>query len=138
MYQQVPKDRVVVDLQFGFGKDQAEEALAILISGHYMFDAFKSAKHRFRNNYPEVFTSSEEMMIRDGMTEQQAEDNTIEALDQYFDLLSKMIYMLGYELAQSMGAPFPEEEAIVAFRQESDLNKEEVMSELERIMNSNN
>ena len=131
-------DKVKVDLQFGFNKDQAEEALAILISGFYMLESFKKAKHRFRSNYPEVFTSSEEMMIEDGLTEQQAEDNTIQALDQYFDLLQKMVYMLGYELAQELGAPFPEEDAIVAHRQVSDLDQEEVMNELSRIMNTNN
>lgn len=131
-------NRVKVDLQFGFNKDQAEEALAILISGYYMLESFQKAKHRFRSNYPEVFTSSEEMMIADGLTEAEAESNTIQALDQYFDLLGKMVYMLGYELAQEMGAPFPEEEAIVAHREVSDLDKEEVMNELNRIMNINN
>ena len=133
-----PKDRVVVDLQYGFGKDQAEEALAILISGYYMFGAFREAKHRFRDNYPEVFTTSEEMMIKDGLTAEQAAEDTIQALDQYFDLLGKMIYMLGYELAGAMDAPFPEDDDLTAHRQVSDLDKQEVMSELERIMNSNN
>lgn len=131
-------DRVKVDLQFGFNRDQAEEALAILISGYYMLESFQKAKHRFRSNYPEVFSSAEEMMIADGLTQTEAENNTIKALDQYFDLLGKMVYMLGYELAQEMGAPFPEEEGIVAHRQVSDINEEEVMNELNRIMNINN
>lgn len=131
-------DRVKVDLQFGFNKDQAEEALAILISGYYMLESFQKAKHRFRNNYPEVFTSSEEMMIADGLTQTEAESNTIQALEQYFDLLGKMVYMLGYELAQELGAPFPEEEDITQHRKVTDLDKEEVMNELNRIMNTNN
>jgi hypothetical protein len=132
------EDRVKVDLQFGFQREQAEEALAILISGYYMLESFQKAKHRFRSNYPEVFTSSEEMMIADGLTQTEAESNTIQALEQYFDLLGKMVYMLGYELAQELGAPFPEEETIVAHRQVSDLDQEEVMNELSRIMNINN
>lgn len=131
-------DRVKVDLQFGFNRDQAEEALAILISGYYMLESFQKAKHRFRSNYPEVFSSAEEMMIADGLTQTEAENNTIKALDQYFDLLGKMVYMLGYELAQEMGAPFPEEDTIVAHRQVSELDEEEVMNELNRIMNINN
>ena len=103
-----------------------------------MLESFQKAKHRFRSNYPEVFTSSEEMMIADGLTQTEAESNTIQALDQYFDLLGKMVYMLGYELAQELGVPFPEEETIIAHRQVSDLNQEEVMNELNRIMNTNN
>ena len=132
------EDKVKVDFTFSFKDEQAEEALAILISGYYMLESFQKAKHRFRSNYPEVFTSSEEMMIADGLTQTEAENNTIQALDQYFDLLGKMVYMLGYELAQELGAPFPEEETIVAHRQVSDLNQEEVMNELNRIMNTNN
>jgi hypothetical protein len=46
--------------------------------------------------------------------------------------------MLGYELAAEMKAPFPEEEELTSHRQVSELDKKEVMNELERIMNTNN
>jgi len=77
-------------------------------------------------------------MVELGATEEEAVDATYDALDQYFDLLSKMVYMLGYELATEMEAPFPEEPDLTSNRTVSDLNKKEVMDELERIMNTNN
>jgi hypothetical protein len=129
---------VVVDLHFGFREEQAEEALQILISGFYMLKSFQSDRPRFRSAFPEVFTKGEQELVEQGATEEQAVSATYDALDQYFDLLSKMIYMLGYELASEMKVPFPEEEEITQHRTVSDLNKEEVMSELERIMNLNN
>lgn len=136
----IENGRVVVDLHYGFKEEDAAEALAILISGHYMFKAFQEQRARFRNNYPEVFSKSEEMMIEDGLTPDQATKNTLEALDQYFDLLSKMVYMLGFELATSMEVPFPVDDEIGQYRHVSDnpMNEEEVMSELARIMNINN
>lgn len=129
--------RIVVDLHYGFNQEDATEALAILISGHYMFKAFQEQRARFRSNYPEVFSKSEEMMIEDGMTPDQATHNTLEALEQYFDLLSKMVYMLGFELAAAMEVPFPVDDEIGQYRKVSDnpMNEEEVMSELARIMN---
>ena len=135
---ELPIDRVKVDLEFGFSRDKADDALAILISGYYMFKSLEEDPHRFRANYPEVFATSEKSMIEDGLTSAEAESYTAEALVQYFDLLGKMIYMLGYELAGAMDAPFPEDDDLTAHRQVSDLDKQEVMSELERIMNSNN
>lgn len=133
-------NRVKVDLQFGFNRDQAEEALAILISGRFMFEAFQEQRSRFRSNYPEVFSKSEEMMIADGATPEEAAKQTLNALEQYFDLLGKMVYMLGYELAEAMNAPYPVDEELDKHREVSDtpLNEEEVMSELARIMNINN
>ena len=135
---ELPIDRVKVDLEFGFSKDKAEDALAILISGYYMFQSLGEAPARFRSNYPEVFMKSEQGMIKDGFTTAEAESNTLEALEQYFDLLGKMIYMLGYELADVMGADFPRDEDHSDARQVSDINKEEVMSELSRILNQPN
>jgi hypothetical protein len=132
---EVPKDRVKVDLQFGFGKDQADEALQILISGFYMLKSFQSDRVRFRDAFPEVFTRGESEMVDMGATPEEAVDATYSALDQYFDLLSKMIYMLGYELAAEMNAPFPEDEEISGHRRVDDLDKEEVMNELEKILN---
>jgi len=131
---------VKVDLQFGFRQEQAEEALAILISGRFMFEAFQEQRARFRSNYPEVFSKAEEMMIEEGITPEQAAKNTLHALEQYFDLLGKMIYMLGYELAQEMEVPYPVNEELDKHRVVSDtpMSEEEVMSELSRIMNINN
>ncbi len=131
-------DRVTVDLQFGFSKDKADDALSILISGFYMIKSFDSDLVRFRDSFPEVFAKGEADLVRMGATEEEAVDATYQALDQYFDLLSKMIYMLGYELAAEMNVPFPEDEEINSHRQVSDLDKEEVMNELSRIMNTNN
>jgi hypothetical protein len=131
-------DRVKVDLQFGFNKDQAEEALQILISGFYMLKSFQSDRVRFRSSFPEVFIKAEDELVQMGAKEEEAIDATYNALDQYFDLLSKMIYMLGYELAAELQAPFPEDTDISSHRQVTDLDKEEVMNELERIMNINN
>jgi hypothetical protein len=137
----IPDDRLKVDLRFGFSKDNAPDALAILISGYYMFKAFESSPHRFRENYPEVFESGEKKMISEGASPEEATKYTIAALDQYFDLLGKLIYMLGYELADVMKAPFPRNEMhdereitedIV------DLDDGEVMSELARILNTRN
>jgi hypothetical protein len=133
-------NRVKVDLQFGFNPDQAEEALAILISGRFMFEAFQEQRARFRSNYPEVFSKSEELMIADGATPDQATKNTLDALEQYFDLLGKMLYMLGYELAEEMAVPYPTNDELDKHREVSDtpMNEEEVMNELARIMNINN
>ena len=135
---ELPIDRVKVDLEFGFSRDKADDALAILISGYYMFKSLEEDPHRFRANYPEVFATSEKSMIEDGLTSAEAESYTAEALVQYFDLLGKMIYMLGYELADVMGADFPRDEDHSDARQVSDINKEEVMSELSRILNQPN
>jgi hypothetical protein len=132
-------ERIKVDLEFGFSKDSAPDALAILISGYYMFKAFESSPHRFRENYPEVFESGEKEMISEGLTPDEAAKQTIAALDQYFDLLGKMVYMLGYELAEVMEAPFPREEVHASRRiteDMADLDDEEVMSELTRILNT--
>ena len=131
-------DRVKVDLQFGFNQENAEQALNILISGFYMLKSFQSDRVRFRDAFPEVFVRGEQDLISQGATEDQAMEATYEALDQYFDLLSKMIYMLGYELAAEMKAPFPEDEELTQHRTVTDLDKEEVMNELNRIMNINN
>lgn len=133
-------NRVKVDLQFGFNPDQAEEALAILISGRFMFEAFQGQRARFRSSYPEVFSNSEELMIADGATPDEAAKNTLDALEQYFDLLGKMLYMLGYELAEEMAVPYPVDDKLDSHREVSDtpLNEEEVMSELARIININN
>ena len=133
-------NRVKVDLQFGFNEDQAEEALAILISGRFMFEAFQEQRARFRSNYPEVFSKSEELMIADGATPDEAAKQTLSALEQYFDLLGKMLYMLGYELAEEMNVPYPVDDELDKHREVSDtpMNEEEVMSELARIMNINN
>jgi hypothetical protein len=131
--------RVQVELEFGFSEDKAEDALAILISGYYMFQSLGNAPRRFRENYPEVFNSSEESMMSDGSTRAQAEEQTIKALEQYFDLLGKMIYMLGYELADEMGVDYPRDEEVSGHRLEvGGMNTEEVMNELSRIMNTNN
>jgi len=131
-------DRVKVDLQFGFKQENAEEALSILISGFYMLKSFQSDRPRFRDAFPEVFVKGETEMVQMGATEEEAVDATYSALEQYFDLLSKMIYMLGYELATEMNAPFPEDEELTQHRTVTDLDKEEVMNELNRIMNINN
>jgi hypothetical protein len=133
-------NRVKVDLQFGFNPDQAEEALAILISGRFMFESFQEQRSRFRSNYPEVFSKSEELMIADGATPEEAAKQTLSALEQYFDLLGKMLYMLGYELAEEMAVPYPVDDELNKHRTVSDtlMNEEEVMSELARIMNINN
>jgi hypothetical protein len=132
--------RVQVELEFGFSEDKAPDALAILISGYYMFKSLGNAPRRFRENYPEVFNSAEEQMMSDGSTRTQAEAQTIEALEQYFDLLGKMIYMLGYELADKMNVEFPVDEDEAGHRLVVDgaMSKEEVMNELSRIMNTNN
>ena len=132
--------RVQVELEFGFSEDKAEDALAILISGYYMFKSLGTAPRRFRENYPEVFNSAEESMMSDGSTRIEAEAQTIAALDQYFDLLGKMVYMLGYELAEKMGVDYPRDEEVADHRLVvgNDMNKEEVMNELNRIMNTNN
>lgn len=131
-------DRVKVDLSFGFNKADADEALQILISGFYMLKSFNSDRVRFRESFPEVFKTGEENLIMLGASHEEAVDATYQALEQYFDLLSKMVYMLGYELASEMKAPFPEEKELTQHRQVSDLDKEEVMNELNRIMNINN
>lgn len=135
---EVPMDGVKVDLQFGFKKEQAEEALQILISGFYMLKSFQSDRVRFRDSFPEVFVKAEEELVQMGATVEESVEATYNALDQYFDLLSKMIYMLGFELAVELQAPFPEDPDISSHRQVTDLDKEEVMNELERIMNLNN
>jgi hypothetical protein len=131
-------NKVTVDLHYGFSKEDANDALNILISGFYMLKSFQSDRVRFRAAFPEVFAKGEEQMVALGSTEEEAVDATYEALDQYFDLLSKMVYMLGYELAVEMEAPFPEEPDLTSNRTVSDLDKKEVMDELERIMNTNN
>jgi len=132
-------NRVQVELEFGFSEEKAPDALAILISGYYMFKSLGDAPRRFRENYPEVFNSSEESMMADGSTRIEAEAQTIAALEQYFDLLGKMVYMLGYELAEVMGVDYPRDEDISGHRLVVDgMNKEEVMNELNRIMNINN
>lgn len=131
-------NKVKVDLQFGFSKGDADEALSILISGFYMLKSFQADRVRFRGAFPEVFAKGEAEMVEMGATEEQAMDATYDALEQYFDLLSKMVYMLGYELASEMEAPFPEDPDLTSHRQVSELDKKEVMDELERIMNTNN
>jgi hypothetical protein len=131
-------NRVTVDLHYGFSKGDANDALNILISGFYMLKSFQADRVRFRDAFPEVFTKSEEEMVALGATEEEAVDATYQALEQYFDLLSKLVYMLGYELATEMEAPFPEDPDLTSNRTVSDLNKKEVMDELERIMNTNN
>jgi hypothetical protein len=131
-------DKVKVDLSFGFSKADAEEALQILVSGFYMLKSFNSDRVRFRESFPEVFKTGEENLVTLGATEEEAVDATYQALEQYFDLLSKMVYMLGYELASEMKAPFPEEEELTQHRTVTELDKEEVMNELNRIMNINN
>jgi hypothetical protein len=131
--------RVQVELEFGFAEEKAEDALAILISGYYMFKSLGKSPRRFRENYPEVFNTAEEEMMAAGSTRSQASDQTIEALEQYFDLLGKMIYMLGYELAEEMGVAYPKDEEESDHRLVLDtMNPEEVMSEIKRIMERTN
>ena len=105
-----------------------------------MFEAFQEQRARFRSNYPEVFSKSEELMIAEGATPEEAAKQTLSALEQYFDLLGKMLYMLGYELAEEMSVPYPTNDDLDAHREVKDtpLNEEEVMNELARIMNINN
>jgi len=131
--------RVQVELEFGFAEEKAADALAILISGYYMFKSLGKSPRRFRENYPEVFNTAEEEMMAAGSTRSQASDQTIEALEQYFDLLGKMIYMLGYELADKMGVEYPRDEEESDHRLVLDtMNTEEVMSEIKRIMERTN
>jgi len=103
-----------------------------------MLKSFNSDRVRFRESFPEVFKSGEDNLIALGASPEEAVDATYEALQEYFDLLSKMIYMLGYELASEMKAPFPEDEDLTQHRTVTDLDKEEVMNELNRIMNISN
>ena len=131
--------RVQVELEFGFSEEKAGDALAILISGYYMFKSLGKSPRRFRENYPEVFNASEEDLMAAGSTRSQAGDQTIEALEQYFDLLGKMIYMLGYELAEKMGVEYPVDEDKLEHRLVVDtMDAEEVMSEIKRIMERTN